>query len=449
MDVRGITPQGGQTPGWAGPVIFVFVGIPTLVVFLVAVIVAIVMIKRKFLNKRGHLIGTSPPQLERCTPGQDNLKNVKYHENNQYNTVSLARPFSPKVSEAIRSFPQIAQDKIEYVKQLGQGFFGVVFKGKAEMLLEGEKETYVAVKTLKEDDSNEGVEAFVNEAKLMFSFDHPNIVKILGVSMTKTPYYLIFEFMDKGDLTQFLRDSASSLQRRFMNPMDRPRSRTESTLSDDPASLNLEQLMDICKQIASGMEYLSVSNYVHRDLACRNCLVKSAEEGVTASKVIVKIGDFGLSHNLYSKDYYRVRGQAVLPIRWMSPEAIIYGKFSTAGDVWSYGVVMWEIFTFGLQPYYGTSNEEVMEKVRHGKLLPKPVDCPNKIYSIMTDCWEKEDMHRPSFTEILGYLNVCRPSTSSVDVQSMTSSDYEYEDSDAFELNSDIENDQPVRVEVN
>ena len=444
---KGITEQGSRSPEWVGPVVFLVIGIPALIAF---VIVIILVIRRASLNKNGRWIGSSPPQLERCTPGQDNLRNVKYHENNQYNMVSLNRPLSPKVVDAIISFPQVPQDKIEYVKQLGQGFYGVVFKGKAEMLLEGEKETYVAVKTLKEDDTNEGVEAFVNEAKLMFSFDHPNIVKILGVSMTKTPYYLIFEFMDKGDLTQFLRDNASSLQRRFLNPMDRPRSRTESTLSDDPASLNVEQLTDICKQIASGMQYLSDSKYVHRDLACRNCLVKSVEDGVTASKVIVKIGDFGLSHNLYSKDYYRVRGQAVLPIRWMSPEAIIYGKFSTAGDVWSYGVVMWEIFTFGLQPYYGTSNEEVMEKVRHGKLLQKPTDnCPNKIYSIMTDCWQKEDQNRPSFTEILGYLNECRASISSdEDMQSLTSCDYDYEDSDAFELNSDIENDQ-VMVEVN
>lgn len=425
-----------------GPTILVIGG---LIVIVTVVVILVALMYKCIVRKSQKQLAQGHPQLKRTT--QDiSLRNVQYKENNQYGVVSLDS-LPPKVAEMVSNFPQIPQEKIEYVKQLGQGFFGIVFKGKAEKILDSEKETYVAVKTLKED-STDGIEAFVNEAKLMFSFNHPNIVKILGVSMTREPYYLIFEYMDKGDLTQFLRDSASSLQRQFMNPLDRLRSRTESTLSDDPASLNLEQLTDMCKQIACGMEHLSSLKFVHRDLACRNCLVKSAEDGTTASKVIVKIGDFGLGHNLYSKDYYRIRGQAVLPIRWMSPEAIIYGKFSTAGDVWSYGVVMWEIFSFGLQPYYGTSNEEVIERVRHGKILHKPTDTPNKIYSIMMGCWDKDDQNRPSFSDILACLNACHSSISSnEDGHSITSSDYDYEDSDAFELNSDVENDQvPIAV---
>ena len=395
------------------------------------------LIYKFYKKKRSVTIGNSPLQLQMIPSSNDNVKNMKFRENNQYNMVRLEQPLPPKVAEAIMSFRQIPQEGIEYVKQIGQGFFGMVFKGRMKPTYEGEEETLVAVKTLKED-SNDGIEAYVNEAKLMFSFDHENIVKILGVSMTKPPYYLVFEYMDKGDLAKFLRENASSIQRRYMNPPDRPRSRTESTLSDDPASLNPEQLTDICKQIASGMEYLSSMNYVHRDLACRNCLVKSVSEqdSSTPSQVIVKIGDFGLSHNLYSKDYYRVKGQAVLPIRWMSPEAIIYGKFSTAGDVWSFGVVMWEIFTFGMQPYYGTSNEEVMERVRHGKVLSKPTDCSSRLYTIMTECWQKSDQARPTFTEILMFLEGCRGSISSEDAQSI----YSDISSDAFlEENSDPE----------
>ncbi len=377
----------------------------------------------------------SSPQLQ--VIGNDSVKNVKFRDNNQYPRIQL---LSPKVATAIASFKQVPKSNIEYVKQLGQGFFGMVFKGKLKSMDPQEPDIHVAVKTLKED-SNDGIEAFVNEAKLMFGFDHDNIVKILAVSMTQSPYYLVFEYMDKGDLAKFLRENASSLQRRYMNPLDRPRSRTESTLSDDPASLNQEQLTDICKQIVQGMEYLSVMNYVHRDLACRNCLVSSISEGDecsgTPSRVLVKIGDFGLSHNLYSKDYYRVRGQAVLPIRWMSPEAIIYGKFSTAGDVWSFGVVMWEVFTLGMQPYYGTSNEEVMERVRHGKVLQKPSDCSGRIYALMNECWTQDDQSRPSFTELRQCLEECRVSTSSeYDAQSM----YSDISSDAFlEENSDPE----------
>ncbi len=378
-------------------------------------------------HKRQQSIASAPSPQSVST---DTVKNVAFTPNDQYYRLN------PKVADTITTFKQIPKAHIEYVKQLGQGCFGMVFKGKWKSF-EG-TETYVAIKTLKED-NNDGIEEFVNEAKLMFSFDHDNIVQILGVCMTTTPYYLVFEYMNKGDLAAFLRENASSLQRRFMNPLDRPRSRTESTLSDDPATLNREQLTDIVQQIAKGMEYLSIMNHVHRDLACRNCLVSSLPDGCedTPSKVVVKIGDFGLSHNLYSKDYYRVKGNAVLPIRWMAPEAIIYGKFSTAGDVWSFGVVMWEVFTYGMQPYYGTSNDEVMEKVRHGKVLEKPTDCSDRLYAIMNDCWTRESVSRPSFTELRQYLEECRVSTSSeYDAQSV----YSDISSDAFlEENSDPE----------
>lgn len=416
-----------------GPVIGAVIMVPIAIILIGGIVIILVMVVRRY-QKRAP-IGLSPMQLRRS----DHFPDIKYQENGKYNVITIAEPLPAKVAEAITSFKQVPKENIEYVKQLGQGFFGMVFKGKMKPQFDKQsEECFVAVKTLKED-SNAGIEAFVNEAKLMFGFNHQNIVKILGVSMTQTPYYLIFEYMDKGDLAKFLRENASSLQRRCMDPANRPRSRTESTLSDDPAMLNTEQLADICKQIAEGMNYLSKLNYVHRDLACRNCLVQSLPEDMThtASRVLVKIGDFGLSHNLYSKDYYRVRGQAVLPIRWMSPEAIIYGKFSTAGDVWSFGVVMWEVFTFGLQPYYGQSNEEVMDNVRKGKLLSKPSDCSPRLYTIMTECWQRDDHTRPSFAEILGYLDACRLSTSSEEDSVSMYSGYS---TDAFlEENSDPE----------
>lgn len=353
-------------------------------------------------------------------------------------------PKALKMREAIESFPKYDKASIKYIRQLGQGNFGIVFHAKAQSLEEDGKETEVAVKTLKEEDySSEVVEDFVREAKLMFSFDHPNIVKILGVCLEDMPYYLIFEYMDKGDLAQFLRTSASSLQRRLMNPDGRLRSRTESTLSDEPPSLNIEQLTDICKQIANGMKYLALNNHVHRDLACRNCLVKSCDWVQTDSGLIIKIGDFGMSQNLYSADYYRVRGQAVLPVRWMSPEAVIYGKFSTDSDIWSFGVVMWEVFSFGMQPYYGTSNEEVTESIRRHKILAKPTNCSNRLYEIMQMCWTPEAKLRPSFEELYDALGSCHLSVSSSnrsDSQSMD--DYGSDlDSDAFyEENSDADN---------
>lgn len=139
------------------------------------------------------------------------------------------------------------------------------------------------------------------------------------------------------------------------------------------------------------MEYLSSHHFVHRDLAARNVLVG---EGL-----IVKISDFGLSRDIYSSDYYRVQSKSLLPVRWMPPESIMYGKFTTDSDVWSFGVVLWEVFSFGLQPYFGYSNQEVIEMIRSRQLLPQPEDCPGRIYGLMVECWNEIPARRPSFRE--------------------------------------------------
>ena len=354
-----------------------------------------------------------------------NRREWDYVRNDKYVKVDSV---PPRIREAVKNFPKYQKSLIKYIRQLGQGNFGVVFHARAKTSPEDEKEIEVAVKTLKDEGWGEGLDDFVREAKLMFAFDHPNIVKILGVCIEEVPFYLIFEYMDKGDLAHFLRASASSLQRRMIHPIDgRLRSRTESTLSDEPPSLTVVQLTDICKQVAGGMEYLAGENYVHSDLACRNCLAKSCNWEQTDSGLIVKIGDFGMSQNLYSSDYYRVRGQAVLPVRWMSPEAVVYGKFSTDSDVWSFGVVMWEVFSFAMQPYYGTSNDEVTQRIRRHNILEKPPQCPSRLYEVMKSCWMVDPKLRPNFGELFKCLANIRLSSSS----SNTNSSSEL-DSDAF-----------------
>ena len=330
---------------------------------------------------------------------QENKKDLGLQYNPHYFTQTIV---PTRLQPTIDTFPSLDRSKIHYVKELGRGNFGIVFMGKVDKLKEGEGEALVAVKTLREENSG-ALESFVSEAKTMFSFDHPNIVKIHAVCMEEVPYYMVFEFMDKGDLAHFLQDSASSYQRQKRSPFG-VHERTESSLSNDPPQLNCEQLTDVCRQIASGMDYLSKKNHIHRDLACRNCLV--------SSPLNIKIGDFGMSQNLYTRDYYRVNGKAVLPIRWMSPEAVVYGKFTTQSDVWSFGVVMWEVFSFAMQPYYGVTNEEVTQMIRKGKHLDIPVDCPDKIYEIMTVCWSMDPGDRPSFSELHEMLVNFRSSTS-------------------------------------
>jgi receptor tyrosine kinase-like orphan receptor 1 len=158
--------------------------------------------------------------------------------------------------------------------------------------------------------------------------------------------------------------------------------------------LEYGDMLHIATQVAAGMEYLSTHHFVHRDLATRNILV--------GDNMCVKISDFGLSRDIYSQDYYRLQGKssAILPVRWMPPESILYGKFTTETDIWSFGVVMWEIFSYGLQPYYGYSNPEVIEVVRARQILPTPEECPTRVYGLMVECWHEMPNRRPTFREI-------------------------------------------------
>ena len=403
-----------------------------LVVFVLVVCIVVYFRVKKDKFRPGR---RSPPLVLKSVPSD-----IKMIENGNYITQT---PMTPRMMETINKFRlldgQLYKQNIRYIKQIGQGNFGVVFLGRmSDGLSNNDEEMEVAVKTLK-DDYQDALEDFAREAKIMLALDHPNIVKLYGVCTDSSPYYLVFEYMDLGDLAKYLRVNASSRQRRLMDPCSHRHSRTESTLSDDPPSLSVKELSDICKQIAAGMEYLAVRSHVHRDLACRNCLVKSCSKAdETCSRVIVKIGDFGMSHDLYQRNYYRVQGQAVLPIRWMSPEAVIYGKFSTAGDVYSYGVTMWEIFSFAMQPYFGCSNEEVTQHIRKGRHLEKPSNCPEKIYEIMKMCWIQDCDQRPNFTELQNMINEFRFSLSSESSASSSSMGnvFEEDEDNVFEETS-------------
>ena len=398
-------PASSDDSGTVGAIITVgLLGVCTIVGITIAVMFYCVIRARKQkyrLNPRNIKLGTRT--VEQFHGNSAELK-LSYNQNYSLHSSVLAN-----YESVIKTFPKFDKAKVKYIKQLGQGNFGVVFQGEATGLIEGENETIVAVKTLKEE-LKEAIVSFIHEVKLMFSFDHPNVLKIYAVCMEDPPFYMLTEFMDKGDLSKFLRDNASSFQRRYLNPSIR-RSRTESNISNDPAALTATQLTDVCKQIAAGMEYLSGKKHIHRDLACRNCLVKS--EGDSESGLTIKIGDFGMSHNLYSQSYFRVKGHAVLPIRWMAPESVTYGKFTTAGDVYSFGVVMWEVFSFAMQPYFGKTNDEVADAIRKGHLLSRPADCPQQIYEIMLQCWNGEPDARPDFAELHSNLNECRSSVSS------------------------------------
>ncbi|CAH6902327.1 high affinity nerve growth factor receptor [Phodopus roborovskii] len=263
--------------------------------------------------------------------------------------------------------------------ELGEGAFGKVFLAECYNLLNEQDKMLVAVKALKEA-SESARQDFQREAELLTMLQHQHIVRFFGVCTEGRPLLMVFEYMRHGDLNRFLRSHG-------------PDAKLLAGGEDvAPGPLGLGQLLAVASQVAAGMVYLASLHFVHRDLATRNCLVGQG--------LVVKIGDFGMSRDIYSTDYYRVGGRTMLPIRWMPPESILYRKFSTESDVWSFGVVLWEIFTYGKQPWYQLSNTEAIECITQGRELERPRACPPDVYAIMRGCWQREPQQRHSMKDV-------------------------------------------------
>ncbi|XP_053739336.1 muscle, skeletal receptor tyrosine-protein kinase [Synchiropus splendidus] len=282
------------------------------------------------------------------------------------------------------------RNNIQYVRDIGEGAFGRVFQARAPGLLPMESFTMVAVKMLKEEASADMQNDFQREAALMAEFDHPNIVRLLGVCAVGKPMCLMFEYMAHGDLNEFLRRRSPTQSVRTLSHASLSGPSLSSEVESGP--LTCTEQLSVSKQIAAGMAYLSERKFVHRDLATRNCLV--------GEEMVVKIADFGLSRNIYSADYYKANENDAIPIRWMPPESIFYNRYTSESDVWAYGVVLWEIFSHGMQPYYGMGHEEVIYYVRDGHILSCPENCPLELYNLMRLCWSTHPSDRPSFSSI-------------------------------------------------
>jgi receptor tyrosine kinase-like orphan receptor 1 len=276
---------------------------------------------------------------------------------------------------------EIPLQSIRFQQELGEGAFGKVYQGELMGII-GPGTSLVAIKTLKPGATQKTRSDFQREADLMTDLRHPNIVCLIGVCFQEDPHCMLFEHMAHGDLHEFLITHSPNIDSDASEPC----------MDDQSGVLNPTDMSFIAIQIAAGMEYLAGHHYVHRDLAARNCLV--------GENLTVKISDFGLSRDIYAADYYRVQSKSLLPVRWMPPESILYGKFTTESDVWSFGVVLWEIYSYGLQPYYGYSNQEVIEMIRSRQLLPCPEDCPSRMYAFMVECWHEVHNRRPTFGEI-------------------------------------------------
>ncbi|XP_053722705.1 NT-3 growth factor receptor isoform X2 [Synchiropus splendidus] len=276
-------------------------------------------------------------------------------------------------------------------RELGEGAFGKVFLAECYNLSPTKDKTLVAVKTLK-DPNLAARKDFQREAELLTNLQHDHIVKFWGVCVDGDPLIMVFEYMKHGDLNKFLRAHGPDAM-----------ILVDGQPLQSSGELGLSQMLHMASQVASGMVYLASQHFVHRDLATRNCLVGNG--------LLVKIGDFGMSRDVYSSDYYRVGGHTMLPVRWMPPESIMYRKFSTESDVWSFGVILWEIFTYGKQPWFQLGNNEVIECITQGRVLERPRACPKEVYDLMLGCWQREAQQRLNIKDIQKVLSAMGKAT--------------------------------------
>ncbi|XP_051827111.1 focal adhesion kinase 1 isoform X6 [Antechinus flavipes] len=262
---------------------------------------------------------------------------------------------------------EIQRERIELGRCIGEGQFGDVHQG---IYMSPENPAMaVAIKTCKNCTSDSVREKFLQEALTMRQFDHPHIVKLIGV-ITENPVWIIMELCTLGELRSFLQ------VRKY--------------------SLDLASLILYAYQLSTALAYLESKRFVHRDIAARNVLVSSTD--------CVKLGDFGLSRYMEDSTYYKA-SKGKLPIKWMAPESINFRRFTSASDVWMFGVCMWEILMHGVKPFQGVKNNDVIGRIENGERLPMPPNCPPTLYSLMTKCWAYDPSRRPRFTELKAQLS--------------------------------------------
>lgn len=252
------------------------------------------------------------------------------------------------------------REEFELGTKLGSGNFGDVYEA---MWKSSRVPVKVAIKVMKADMMCQ--KDFQAETQIMKRLQHRHLLTLYAVCSQTDPYYIVTEFMPKGDLLKLLRGP----QGQRLPPSD---------------------LLDMAFQVVDGMQYLESRNYIHRDLAARNILVGKDN--------LCKVADFGMARII--KDEFYLSQVKTIPYKWTAPEALLYGRFSTKADVWSFGVLLFEIITRGQVPYSGIANAEVMGEIQRGYRMPQPRDCSDKVYKVMLSCWENEPQNRPSFATL-------------------------------------------------
>ncbi|XP_026668383.1 protein-tyrosine kinase 2-beta isoform X2 [Ceratina calcarata] len=257
---------------------------------------------------------------------------------------------------------EIVRNQVELGEIIGEGQFGNVHKGSYKG--RDNQLTPVAVKTCKVDADSATAEKFLEEAFIMQQFEHPHIIRLIGVC-SEAPIWLVMELARLGEMRAYLQSNKHRL--------------------------DLATLLLYTFQLSTALSYLESKKFVHRDIAARNVLVSTHN--------CVKLADFGLSRWVEDQSYYTA-SRCKLPIKWMAPESINFRRFTTSSDVWMFGVCMWEILMLGVKPFQGVKNNEVIRKLENGERLALPNHCPPRLYSLMSQCWNYEPSKRPTFKEI-------------------------------------------------
>lgn len=281
---------------------------------------------------------------------------------------------------------EIPRSKILLAEKLGDGAFGEVFRAEIRNLAEWKTASVVAVKKLKEGFKDSDVVEFVREVEVMKQIGrHENIINLLGCSNSDEQLYAIVEYALHGSLDNFLKKH-------------RPDAINKQI---EPKVLSQKDLITFGCQIARGMEYLASKRVIHRDLAARNVLV--------CEGTVLKVADFGLARDIHGNEYYRKTTASKLPFRWMAPESLENSYYSSQSDVWSFGVLIWEIMTLGDCPYLSWNTDLLLIHLKTGKRLEQPPLCSSELYRFMNKCWELHPKHRPTFGEAAQYLELLAP----------------------------------------
>ncbi|XP_035234697.1 fibroblast growth factor receptor 1-A isoform X1 [Anguilla anguilla] len=284
---------------------------------------------------------------------------------------------------------ELPRDRLVLGKPLGEGCFGQVVMGEAQGL-DKEKPnrlTKVAVKMLKSDATEKDLSDLISEMEMMKIIGkHKNIINLLGACTQDGPLYVIVEYASKGNLREYLRARRPPGMEYCYNPDQVP-----------VENMSIKDLVSCAYQVARGMEYLASKKCIHRDLAARNVLV--TEDNV------MKIADFGLARDIHHIDYYKKTTNGRLPVKWMAPEALFDRIYTHQSDVWSFGVLLWEIFTLGGSPYPGVPVEELFKLLKEGHRMDKPSTCTHELYMMMRDCWHAVPSQRPTFKQLVEDLD--------------------------------------------